>query len=70
MSLTAMHIVWGLDELVGVVAQQLLGRRCSHEPLRQEIGRLRALVRGAVDELKAAGDERAARRLERALEGR
>jgi hypothetical protein len=38
--------------------------------LREEITRLRGLVHAAADELKTAGNETAARRLERALAGR
>jgi hypothetical protein len=38
--------------------------------LRKEIARLRSLVSSAAYDLKSAGEERKAQRLERALEGR
>jgi hypothetical protein len=52
------------------IARQWAGLQQEAEMLRQEISRLRRLVSTAAFDLQAAGEERKARRLQRALEGR
>lgn len=52
------------------LARQWAGLEQEAEMLRKEIARLRTLVSSAAYDLKAAGQERSARRLLRALEGR
>jgi hypothetical protein len=52
------------------LARQWAGLEQEAEMLRKEIARLRSLVAGAAYDLKAAGQERKASRLERAVEGR
>jgi hypothetical protein len=51
------------------LVRQWAGPQQEAEELRKEIGRLRGIISRATYELRAAGDERGARRLERALRG-
>jgi len=52
------------------LARQWAGLAHEAEMLRKEIARLRSLISGAAYDLKSAGQERQAQRLQRALEGR